>query len=449
MTIRTHIRATLLMLASIMLVACGGGGSGGSPGTSSGGAGTTVQGQFVDSIVIGLRYDTPTVSGFTDEQGRFNYRGGETVRFFVGDVFIGEAVGQAIITPVELVAGAVDENDTQVLNIVIFLQSVDDDGDESNGIRITSLANAAAAGQAVDFTLAAGVFDTDGAFEILISSITASNGTARLPVSRDQARSVFRGNLLGLLAGEYRGTFAGDDTGSWVANINANGTITGISTSDTFGADSISGTLSSNGQANISGSVGTAVFSGIFSRSGEAAGSWQDDDGATGTFTGSRVSQAAPPAAGGGTPPVGDTGSGSVSLAGIDSAVIGAAFVPNTGVVVIDDPFFGTGNVSVNWNQTFVSNAPAGVESRTFSFLFNENDGRISSVGYLRSFIAESGSSFYTYSLDCELSPQLCTSIVLDSVSRQVTFNDTALAADSDSENAATGIIVLNGALSW
>ena len=441
MTIKTHIRALLLMLASFTLLACGGGSSG------SSGPGTTLQGQFVDSIVIGLRYETPTTSGFTDDQGRFNYRAGETVRFLVGDVLIGAAAGQATMTPVELVAGAVDETDTQVLNIVIFLQSVDDDGDESNGIRITTLANDAAAGQTVDFTQAAGVFDTDGALQILISSITAGNGAARAMVPRDQARAAFRGNLLGLLAGEYRGTFSGDDTGSWVANVSATGTITGISTSDTFGADSISGSLSSSGQANISGTVGTAVFSGTFSRNGEAGGSWQDDDGSTGTFTGSRVSVTAPPSTGG-TPP-GSASAGDLTLAGIDTGIIGASFAPNTDAAVINDPFFGTGNVSVNWNQTLVSESPAGLESRSLSFLFNENDGSISSVGYLRTFITDTGSSLYSYSVDCKSAPQRCTAIVLDTGNRQVTFNDTTPAADSDSDNRATGAIVLNGTLSW
>ncbi len=443
MTIRTHIRAFLLLLVLLALTACGGGSGGGvSP--------AALEGQFIDSTVIGLRYETPTTSGFTDDQGRFNYRSGETVRFFVGDVFIGEAVGQAIITPVELVAGAVDETNNQALNIVIFLQSVDDDGDESNGIRITTVANDAAAGQVVDFTLAAGVFDTDGGLQILVSTITGSNGVARVLVPRGQARDAFRGNLLDLLAGDYRGTFAGDDTGNWVATVDANGSITGISTSDTFGADTISGTLSSSGEANIKGTVGTSTFSGTFSRSGEAGGSWLDtSNGSSGTFTGSRVSVATPPAAGGGNPPTGGSSSGSLTLSGIDSAVIGAAFTPNTGAAVIDDPFFGTGNVSVNWNQTFVSESPAGLESRSLSFLFNENDGSISSVGYLRLFITESGSSSYTYSLNCDENPQVCASIVLDVAQRQATFSSTALAADTGSEDSATGAIELIGTLNW
>lgn len=339
-------------------------------------------------------------------------------------------------------AGAVDENDTQVLNIAIFLQSVDDDGDESNGIRITTVANDAAVGQIVDFTLSAGVFDTDGAIQTLVNSMTASNGLARMLVPREQARDALRASLLDLFAGEYRGTFTGDDRGNWVATVNADGVITGTSTSDIYKEkDVISGTLSSSGEARMNGTVGTSVFSGNFSRSGEVSGTWVNADEDSGTFIGRRVSLPKPPVTG--------NGSGSLTLSGSDSAVIGTVFTPNTDAVVINDPFLGTGNVSVNWNQTLVSESPAGVESRTLSFLFNENDGSVRSLGYQRLFIADSGSSIYTYSLDCDENPQICAAIVLDTAQRQVTFNSTILAADIDSENSATGALVLAGILSW
>ena len=119
------------------------------------------------------------------------------------------------------------------------------------------------------------------------------------------------------------------------------------------------------------------------------------------------------------------------------------------GTEVINDPFFGTGNVSVNWGQTVVSEAPAGVESRALSFLFNEIDGRVISIGYLRAFIADTGSSVFSYSLDCSANPLVCDAIVLDSAERQVTFNSTALVADIDSGNQATGSMALSGTLRW
>lgn len=290
MKIEIHARAVFLVLALAFLVACGGSSSSGKDEPS------VVQGQFIDSVVIGLSYKTATMSGFTDDQGRFSYRRGEMVRFFVGDVFVGEAMGQAIITPVELVAGAVDENNDQVLNIAVFLQSIDEDGDESNGIKITKAVNDEAVGKNIDFTLAAGDFDADGAIQILISSMIASNGAAHPMVSREQARNAFRVNLLGLLVGEYRGTFTGDDRGSWVARVDASGAITGTSTSEIYEVeDTISGTLSSSGEANMSGTVGTSVFSGNFSRSGQASGAWTNADEDSGTFTGRRVSSIIPP----------------------------------------------------------------------------------------------------------------------------------------------------------
>lgn len=208
MSIKTYIHTLLFIIASLTLLACGGGGSGGNN------ASAVIQGQFIDSIVSGLRYETATTSGFTDSQGKFNYRNGETIRFFVGDVLIGEASGQAIITPVELVAAAIDEKNIQVQNIVMFLQSIDDDGDESNGINITTLARSAAQGQSVDFTLASGIFETNGSIQTLISNITSANGIARSMVSRIQASNTFRRNLTALFAGGYQGSFSGDDTGT-------------------------------------------------------------------------------------------------------------------------------------------------------------------------------------------------------------------------------------------
>lgn len=43
--------------------------------------------------VVGLRYETPTCSGFTDHEGTFEYRDGEVVSFSVGAVLVGTARG--------------------------------------------------------------------------------------------------------------------------------------------------------------------------------------------------------------------------------------------------------------------------------------------------------------------------------------------------------------------
>jgi len=423
------------LLASINITSCGGGGSSSTP--------AELNGQFIDSIVIGLRYETATTSGFTDAQGRFNYREGETVRFYVGDVFLGEASGQAIVTPIELVLSATDETHIQVQNIAIFLQSIDDDGIESNGINITRLTNDAAVEQTVDFTLSSGVFDTDGALQTLISNLTSVNGTARSLLSREQVVSALNTNLLALLVGDYQGTFSGDDTGSWTISIDSTGDITGQSVSDVYGTDTISGSVASNGESNISGMAGSSVFSGSFTRGGSVSGTWSDDDEDGGTFSGSRVFDATPE-----PDPGTGTNSGSLTISGGDSSVIGVLFSPNLDTAVVNDPSGQFSNiVFVTWFQNITSSAE--IEIRSLQLVYDKNTG-VATIGYFRATSQDINSdptSFYTYSLSCEDDPQVCDSVTLNAVGKSIEFNGFNLPALGDDD--ATGTILLNGTLNW
>lgn len=83
---------------SIGFVGCGGGGGGSSAPTTA----VTKTGTFVDSPVEGLSYKTATLSGFTDNQGRFQYKDGETVTFKIGNLVIGSVIGANQITPLTL-----------------------------------------------------------------------------------------------------------------------------------------------------------------------------------------------------------------------------------------------------------------------------------------------------------------------------------------------------------
>jgi len=97
----------------------------------------TRTGVFVDSPVSGLRYATDSQDGVTDSQGTFEYRHNETVAFYLGDLKLGEANGAEVITPLDLVADADDHTDETVTNIAVLLQTLDQDGNVSNGITIT------------------------------------------------------------------------------------------------------------------------------------------------------------------------------------------------------------------------------------------------------------------------------------------------------------------------
>ena len=199
-------------LLSVALVACGGGGGGGSSdgggGGGTGGGGTvTNTGIFVDSTVEGLRYVTDSLEGQTDAGGRFNYRPGETVGFYVGDILIGAATGALELSPIDLVPGATNENHPTVTNIARFLQTIDDDGNPSNGIRITEVVADLARGQSINFNQSISAFENDGAVQVLVSSLTSATAAgARSLVPASVAQGHLRSSLLGLLEGEWVGT---------------------------------------------------------------------------------------------------------------------------------------------------------------------------------------------------------------------------------------------------
>lgn len=126
-----------IALAVATLTACGGGGSSGTPdtGTDVRSAAPEVKtGQFLDSAVEGLRYETPTQRGFTNQYGSFSYVPGESVKFYLGSTFLGEVLAQAELTPLDLMTASDDPDKLQ--NLLRTLQTLDADGDPSNGITI-------------------------------------------------------------------------------------------------------------------------------------------------------------------------------------------------------------------------------------------------------------------------------------------------------------------------
>jgi hypothetical protein len=88
----------------------------------------------------------------TDKSGTFNYKKGETVTFSLGGVVIGSVQGAQLITPVDLVPGATDENNETVTNISRLLQSLDLDGNPDNGISIPANIKLAMENISLDFS---------------------------------------------------------------------------------------------------------------------------------------------------------------------------------------------------------------------------------------------------------------------------------------------------------
>ena len=104
-------------------------------------AGDTV-GYFIDSAVKGAHYKTTSgLEGDTDEFGRFSYNIGDEVELFLGKMSLGKAQPETDgkVTPETLISGNLvsDENQTKSITLLLqMLQSLDSDGNTSNGIDI-------------------------------------------------------------------------------------------------------------------------------------------------------------------------------------------------------------------------------------------------------------------------------------------------------------------------
>ena len=111
---------------------------------------TVTSGIFLDSPVGNLSYTTASQSGFTDEQGRFNYVAGETIVFKIGNIEFPPVVASEVITPIDLFSGGA-VNHRGVVNVSRLLQTMDADNDPSNGILLAQWADNIIAPEAIDF----------------------------------------------------------------------------------------------------------------------------------------------------------------------------------------------------------------------------------------------------------------------------------------------------------
>jgi hypothetical protein len=192
----------LILLLSIMLAACGGGSS-----SSGDDSPTVMTGQFIDSAVSGLRFQTATQSGYTNAAGNFKFIAGETVSFYIGDILLGSVTAKTQLTPIDLVSGAADGSDPQVQNLIRFIQSLDEDANPDNGITISNTITTFASGQTLDFTLDTAAFET--AANTLLDYLTT--GSVNQLISASDALDHLNLSLgISVVPGSL--TLSGDDT---------------------------------------------------------------------------------------------------------------------------------------------------------------------------------------------------------------------------------------------
>lgn len=125
------------LAAAVAIAGCGGGGKGGGGGSQP----QTQTGVLTDSAVYGANYQaSPSgLSGVTNGQGEFRFRAGDDVTFTVAGYRLPPVPAAERINPLDLAKGFTTDAaaaQTAALNLAILFQSLDSDGDPSNGISV-------------------------------------------------------------------------------------------------------------------------------------------------------------------------------------------------------------------------------------------------------------------------------------------------------------------------
>ena len=270
-------------LSSVLgLAACGGNNSG---------TGEIKTGLFVDSPVEGLTYVSGKTTGKTDAAGTYKYEDGQAVTFKVGDITLATIYPKALVTPIDLVTGSVDETNATVTNIAIFLQTIDDDNNPSNGIKITAAADAAAKGKIMSFTVATATYVADTTNLATFAAMTAATSAGAHDLVTDvNAQAQLRPILLARFIGNYSGTYTGTSAGSFSLSVDAAGAVTGTGQTGTSASYAITGTVLSKGAITFTAPDGTAFTGTVAPDTGALTGTWTlATPAGSGAFTGGKA----------------------------------------------------------------------------------------------------------------------------------------------------------------
>jgi len=121
---KKSITLSSIAIASLLLVGCGGGGS-----TTKDTSSNIGMGYYVDSAIEGVDYICGTQSGTTDVDGKFTFEENQNCSFKVGNVILREVDASTLKNGITILEDNIDT--------ARFLQTLDRDGDASNGIEVS------------------------------------------------------------------------------------------------------------------------------------------------------------------------------------------------------------------------------------------------------------------------------------------------------------------------
>lgn len=145
-----------------------------------------LEGIFVDSPVKGLYYTTSTQSGYTDVDGKFKYKPGENITFYLGNLPIGSSNGKNLVTVIDLNNDNYSNLDTlsnKSINTLRLLQSLDKDNELSNGIDIVDEIN--------DLNLTATDMQSEVDLQDLLDNLNTTYGYSKTLISNESAKLHF------------------------------------------------------------------------------------------------------------------------------------------------------------------------------------------------------------------------------------------------------------------
>ena len=425
-----HFKITIVAAFALAFTACGGG-------SDDNPTPTLQSGNFIDSAVEGLRFESATQSGITDANGKFLYITGETVRFYIGDILLGASTGQQTVTPLDLVAGANNEENATVTNIARFLQTLDENNNSNDGIKLTVAIQTTATGKTIDFEQSIEDFEVN--VSSLLSELTGAIGNPRALIQVNTAQSHLQSSLLASFESQYNGTYNGDDSGTWSMNFDDSGNITGTACPAAGGSILISGTVSSNGESTVSGSAGESTFSGIISPNGVFSGTWNNStENDNGSFTGRKTSGAANCSA---TNTNNDDtinkNAGSLTASG---DIVGGSytFTPVGAPLIEEQPLlfgapWGNGNISLS--------------SQPYTIVYVVAAGGETAISFYQVYAIPESSQTFSLSCKSDSSNPECNKFILNDQNNSVTLNNAKLTGtDETPENLS---VTLNGTLYW
>lgn len=235
----------LLVLSLFILAGCGGSGSGDSGGGDVDTPITTpdygleeqvgdITGVLLDEKVTGVEYSSSSYSGTTDASGNFTCAAGEEVTFSVNSLVVGKSPCLAVITPIELVTEGkykwdevsfsgedVSElsssENKKLKRLLMLMQTVDTNGDPSDGISVDS--NTATALNSLSVTqeslnsLLNNDSDTD--FSNSLAALVSAMGGSTVVANSSSAVSHFQTTL-------------SSQTSCTVSDITGSGSVSGV-----------------------------------------------------------------------------------------------------------------------------------------------------------------------------------------------------------------------------